>query len=90
MPVAVLLLPFLLFLIAYAAYGAFVLFHLMRFGVAGPGLSAVMGICVGGTLALVAACAIALAGVQWDAKMSLEGLPSVIPASFPTSFPTGL
>lgn len=90
MPVAVLLIPFLLFLLAYAAYGAFVLFHLTRFGVAGPGLSMVAGTCVAGTAMIAVACAVVLSGVRWDAKMSFEGLPSVIPAAFPTSFPSGL
>lgn len=86
MPVAVLLIPFLVFLLAYAAYGAFVLFHLFRFGVAGPGLSMVMATCVGGTAVVAIACAFALAGVPWEAKITLDGIPPLIPASF--TFPT--
>ncbi|OGL66999.1 hypothetical protein A2856_00730 [Candidatus Uhrbacteria bacterium RIFCSPHIGHO2_01_FULL_63_20] len=85
MPVAVLLLPYLLFLLLYAVYGGFVLYHLTRFGIAGKGLYLTAGGFVIGTTILLLVSAVGLGSFDWSVPMSVDFLNLPSTSAFPSA-----
>ena len=81
MPVAVLLLPYIVFLLFYFAYGAFIMYHLLRFGIAGTGMLATVALFIVGTVVLLAVSGIALSGYDWQSPLSIQAVPG-LPGSF--------
>ncbi len=75
-PIGVVLLPFGLFMLFYCVYSLFNLYHLLRFGVAGPILYAVTTAYAVGTLVILVGSIWGLSGYDFAYPVSLSGLPS--------------
>lgn len=86
-PLIFLLIPYVLFVFFFVAYGAFNLYHLMRFGVYGPVLAFVIAIFAGGSVIITAASFFALLRFDWSEQVTLSSVIEA-PASLLPNFPT--
>lgn len=73
-PIGVILLPFGLFMLFYCVYSLFNLYHLLRFGVAGPILYAVTVVYAVGTAAILVGAIWGLSGYDFSYPISLSGV----------------
>ena len=81
-PIAVLLIPYALFVLFFMVYGAFTWYHLERFGVMHGHLQLMRVVFVLGSLFLLAVSALALTRYDWTSSVSATeitgGINSVI------------
>lgn len=77
-PIGVILLPFGLFMLFYCVYSLFNLYHLLRFGVAGPILYAVTTLYAVGTVGILIGSIIGLSSYDFSYPISLSGVSSAL------------
>lgn len=71
-PLSVLLFPYALFLLFFVLWGAFTLYHLLRFSVYGKVLYAVVGVFLVGAVLLVGGSMWAVSRYDWTRTVSLS------------------
>ena len=71
MPIGLLLIPYAIFVLFFIFYGAFNVYHLLRFGVYRFHLYAVCVLFAGGSTILLVASISALASFDWTAALAL-------------------
>lgn len=79
-PIGVVLLPFGLFMLFYCVYSLFNLYHLLRFGVAGPALYGVTVLYAVGTVAILVAVIWGLSPYDFSYPVSLSGITATLTA----------
>jgi uncharacterized membrane protein (UPF0182 family) len=81
-PIAVLLIPYALFVVFFLVYGAFTWYHLDRFGVMHGHLQMMRVVFVLGSLVLLAVSALALSRYDWTASVGATEITGGIDSVF--------
>lgn len=85
LPLWILLIPYALFAIFFAIWSLFNIYHLLRFGVLGYGLSLLMVIYLGGTAAIIFFSSALILQYDWMASVNVTDFifSDVGPSIFP-------
>ncbi len=71
-PVSIFLIVYIGYMLFYVFYSVFNVYHLIRYGVSGYGLYAIVTVFTGGTILLIAASVIMILGIDWTYAVSLD------------------
>ena len=85
MPIALLLIPYALFVTFFVIYGGFTLYHLNRFGVAHGHLVAMQAIFLIGSIAMLSASSLAILSYDWTSIVTSDDLDRLLGSFFPSS-----